>query len=950
MDYDLTRLGTREFEHLTQALAVRVLGAGVEVFGDGPDGGREAAFRGRMRYPEPASEGNWDGYGVLQAKFRARPLGTQLDTAWFLAQAKAELTTWANPKSKRARAREIPRYVLFATNVVLSPVAEVGGIDTVKREIDALIAKLKLPIRGWRVWHYDQLNTLLDNYPAVRQPYEALITSGDVLAHLHRMLEGSGAIEIAERATTYSVMQLKADRHVRLHQAGEGDNQRLNLSDIAIDLKAYVDNLDPFDQQIVNTAEYVLKRGNTILRPSYSGDESPRHCVILGGPGQGKTTLSQLICQAYRVAFLAESPALLSGEQQELLSRMKSHLGEIGVPAPAQHRWPARIDLADYSDVIAGGENVSILKYLAQRMNESAPEVSANHLRAWLGKWPWLLVLDGLDEVASSASRESVISKLDDFYTEARQLDSDLFVVATSRPQGYRQEFSDSVYTHLSLKPLEPGEAVAYAELLAHARYPGDSETARQVYTRLQSAASEEITARLMRTPLQVTIMSVLLERRERVPQERYRLFDAYYETIYNREVGKPGPVGRLLDQHRTTIGRIHQQVGLQLHVLAENAGEHGAAMPIEQLQEVAQQILSSAGYDDEKSSRKLVDQLVNAATTRLVLLAPQGDGFGFDVRSLQEFMAAQAIARDQATDISERLRIIAWSAHWRNTWLLAAGNVFFHQGRQRHNLINLLREIQIEDELSLLVKPGSLIALELLDDDVAAATPKFRRLLVQQALELLDLPPGGRIGSTLARVLSDSVKVDPGCKPIVYQAIERAISSTGMPAVAALDVLRSWSIESTPEGARARRLMEKMRRTATPAIQGFGESCLRCWAAKDTEERNELLSDVLNLSGNPEDDSTWEATEWCRDIGVTFKLTSRGVWVAETVTGPAGESLYHTQIPEVRAQMIETALRSPVEHAVIASVLRRWILSWAERRPCGTSLLDSVARDELGI
>jgi hypothetical protein len=174
-----------------------------------------------MKYPEPAPEGNWDGYGVLQAKFRSRPLGTEIDTSWFLAQAKAELTTWANPKSKRARAREIPRYVLFATNVVLSPVAEVGGIDTVKREIDALIAKLKLPIRGWRVWHYDQLNTLLDNYPAVRQPYEALTTSGDVLAHLRRILEESGPIEIAERATTYSVMQLKADRHVRLHQAGD---------------------------------------------------------------------------------------------------------------------------------------------------------------------------------------------------------------------------------------------------------------------------------------------------------------------------------------------------------------------------------------------------------------------------------------------------------------------------------------------------------------------------------------------------------------------------------------------------------------------------------------------------------------------------------------------------------------------------------------------------------
>ena len=61
MDYDLTRLGEREFEHLSQALAVRVLGNGVRIFGDGPDGGREATFEGRMRFPEPGQV--WSGYG-----------------------------------------------------------------------------------------------------------------------------------------------------------------------------------------------------------------------------------------------------------------------------------------------------------------------------------------------------------------------------------------------------------------------------------------------------------------------------------------------------------------------------------------------------------------------------------------------------------------------------------------------------------------------------------------------------------------------------------------------------------------------------------------------------------------------------------------------------------------------------------------------------------------------
>jgi len=46
MTDDLTGLGPQGFERICQALAVRVLGPGIAVFGDGPDGGREASFQG----------------------------------------------------------------------------------------------------------------------------------------------------------------------------------------------------------------------------------------------------------------------------------------------------------------------------------------------------------------------------------------------------------------------------------------------------------------------------------------------------------------------------------------------------------------------------------------------------------------------------------------------------------------------------------------------------------------------------------------------------------------------------------------------------------------------------------------------------------------------------------------------------------------------------------------
>ena len=57
---------TRSFEQFVQAVALKVFGPGTVIFGSGPDGGREATFRGRVPFPNETDP--WQGYGVIQAK------------------------------------------------------------------------------------------------------------------------------------------------------------------------------------------------------------------------------------------------------------------------------------------------------------------------------------------------------------------------------------------------------------------------------------------------------------------------------------------------------------------------------------------------------------------------------------------------------------------------------------------------------------------------------------------------------------------------------------------------------------------------------------------------------------------------------------------------------------------------------------------------------------------
>jgi tetratricopeptide (TPR) repeat protein len=190
---DLTGLGPDGFEQLCRALAIRVLGAGITAFGSGRDGGREASFSGRQQYPNLADP--WDGYGVVQAKYKDQLLGATADTTWLRGQVKAELDDWADPSKRRVRDGRRPEYLVLATNVPLSSVPGSGGKDRTDELIRGYSAVLGL--RDWRVWDGNQIRAFLNAYPDVKRPFAALTTPGDVLADQLTML----GVALETRAT-----------------------------------------------------------------------------------------------------------------------------------------------------------------------------------------------------------------------------------------------------------------------------------------------------------------------------------------------------------------------------------------------------------------------------------------------------------------------------------------------------------------------------------------------------------------------------------------------------------------------------------------------------------------------------------------------------------------------------------------------------------------------------
>ena len=185
--YNLDGLEAGTFEDMVVSLSLGVIGPGVTAFGAGPDGGREATYRGPINWSKTVLDqgSSWDGYCVIQAKYRAEPASKPTEkAAWLRRMIDKELDDWADEGSRRD---EIPKYIIFVTNIELSSVPNTGGLDALAAHINKRLVERRFAgsnLKEWKIWHRSQIEALLDNYQSVREAYAALLTTGHVLNNL----------------------------------------------------------------------------------------------------------------------------------------------------------------------------------------------------------------------------------------------------------------------------------------------------------------------------------------------------------------------------------------------------------------------------------------------------------------------------------------------------------------------------------------------------------------------------------------------------------------------------------------------------------------------------------------------------------------------------------------------------------------------------------------------
>ncbi len=854
--YDLERLGPLGFQDLCAALALRAFGASVRPMGPGRDGGRDMLTTDPVRWSD---ETIWSGTTVFQVKHRAGAPGRS-DPATFARQIVTELEAWASLDSDRG---VVPHQLVFLSNVYLSAVPGGGGYDAVVRKVDDWLAKLgdssaedhldgndkvrarqerearrdrMASLRDWKILDGNHLTGLLDAHEGVRRAVDGFLQAGDVLADLARFAGVLSDEELARALKRHARWALTNERKIYFDEAG-AEPKGFPVEDVVIDLPVRLH--DTGDQ--TNVIRYALDRGDRVLRPSLATVHKPRHLVVVGAPGNGKTTVSRFLVHAYRAVWLGEDEDL-GDEHRKAVTATAAALGAMGRRPPAHRRWPLRVDLAQFAVEKATDPDFTLLTFMAQTLTKqaAADRVSKAALHQWLRAWPSFLILDGLDEVSEPSVRKGLIADVEAFVDEAESNDCDLLVVITTRPTGYNDDLSTEVFERVDLDDLPLGDALEYGRRVTQVRVPDDSARRDGVMALLRTASQEESLQRLLRTPLQVLIMTIIAESAREFSPSRYGLFWGYYKTVEQRERNKPLGSSRLIRDHINEVLDLHRRAGLLLQQRAETASGADSLLTPGELRDIAWQVLHDAGYKPSDADAPLLDRIVNAATHRLVLLTPQHNGaLGFDVRSLQELMAALAVTTGTIEDAVPRLRRIAASPHWRNTFLFAAGRYFSEpQPHQKQAITDLVLDIDLHapERLGLVFPVGPQLATEIIDDGMASE-PKYLHRLLGHALTALRHPEAFN-DAAYARTLMTAAQSGDTQRGLVTDGLRESLGGTSVPRNAAKRVQRQIEVLDAHVAARSGAL-------ALAAIKRDPRRALPSEPSSDWEALHETLTSL---------------------------------------------------------------------------------------------------------
>jgi hypothetical protein len=621
----------------------------------------------------------------------------------------------------------------------------------------------------------------------------------------------SGA-DLAGRLALWMARGVHEDSDARMVFTSAGELRNVQLAPLYVDLTlARHASFDPPEPEAQPLSFYETLAGDTDSRIQQVSDvppEQPRrvppHWVLFGGPGQGKSTLTQWAAIAQWQAALAAAdmttaPALVRlGVDAVRAPDLEERLAAIATRAEAiawSRRWLAvRVELPAWIEFVSareeGADFGALCAYLAS-LHEGV--VREEEWRSLLVRWPVLWLFDALDEVSVGAARAQCVAAIDAAITASP---AGSRAIVTSRPQGYdgvlgpdcvadplstsgparnaMVHSDDARFLHLFVAPLAPAQVRELSATILKLKFPSQPRDRERVERAIATALEQRASSELLRTPLFVSIVLPIVEASGSVPSSATRLIERLYQFLVERETRKDsrGALHNLLDHYDWAVLALHARVALALQVRAEERGAV-TALTVDELRALAESVVFER-VTHPRIREQLVSDLLFFAEQRLVLLVQHEVGrVRFDVRLVQEFFASRALFdRTVAGELDrrpelrvERLQLIATHTRWLQVLCFATSSFVTANDRTMLDaLLDCLRAANDESgvkgprELGL-ARVGAQVAVGLLGNAAVGGDPDFVERLwdIALAFEWNSAPPAGRSYTSVAGAYSES-------------------------------------------------------------------------------------------------------------------------------------------------------------------------------------------------
>jgi hypothetical protein len=586
------------------------------------------------------------------------------------------------------------------------------------------------------IWWQERVITYLDQMPSVWNSFPEMFAGG-VVPFLAKVVDQTS--RGLPRAIRLAITrQYEQDKSVKFRQI----ELEQNLARLFVDLDIDIRELQEGTQQKLVVAEFrryqqlsgeesngpAMKLERQLLHNTRSGsavsalgvllDDNEhtaiRKLILEGGPGQGKSTITQMAVQIYRQQILVKND--IDPEKRWLL--------------PEKLRLPFRVELRRLAEWLSSNPDCSIERYLELMIEQDSGgnEISVDDIQTAVEKSPVLLIFDGLDEIGSDELRDNVLKAIMDCIDRFEDgLDTDLRVIVTTRPPalaGRRERLID--FERLSLAPMEKHRIEEYVTRWLSVQIH-DNEEKTRIRESFQRRQDEPHVQALARNPMQLSVLLQFIRLKgEAFPDRRAELYRDYFQIVIDRDVEKSPE----LRKHREVIQALHEFIGYNIHALTE-VNQADRTLERRRLLEMVKDWLKGRGHEPV-----MAQQFFKLGEERFgLIVASKGEGeetrYGYAIQPIQEYFAAAFISNqilpNRAHDVFEAM---IHRPYWREVALFLAG---LRRPNEKADLIARAKSVD-QDKQWCWYQDGRAIVLQLLLEGVFSEP----RYVFSQALEFV--------------------------------------------------------------------------------------------------------------------------------------------------------------------------------------------------------------------